>query len=220
VIALASAVQIGVRVAFVAVALALWFWTQKKISQKALPPVGGGIGDRLHVLSAPLHGWLVANPRIADVTLILTSALIDLFGIYLLGAAVFGPTLRPFIAILLVFALRQVCQLTVTLPPPRGIIWRYPGFPSLLVTYGVSNDFFFSGHTAISVLAALQLVHTAPPWLAALGIAITALEAITVIVLRAHYTMDVFAAVFAAWGADVIATRMSPAIDAAIAHAF
>ena len=27
-------------------------------------------------------------------------------------------------------------------------------FPSLLVTYGVSNDMFFSGHTAMAVLGA------------------------------------------------------------------
>ena len=208
-----SLMHIGVRAGFVAVALALWFWTQKKISEKAPPPAGGGIGDRLHAWSAPLHRWLVVNPRAADATLILTSALIDVFGIYLLGSTILGKTLQPFVAILIVFVLRQVCQTTVTLPPPPGIIWRHPGFPSLLVTYGVSNDFFFSGHTAISVLAALQLIHVAPPWLAALAVTITAIEAATVIVLRAHYTMDVFAAIFAAWAADALAMRIAPFFD-------
>lgn len=208
--------KIILRAAFVFVALVLWFWTQKKISEKAPPPAEGGIGDRLHAWSAPLHRWLVLNPRVADATLIITSLLIDVFGLYLLGATIFGPTLRPFLAILIVFALRQVCQTTVTLPPPPGIIWRHPGFPSLLVTYGVSNDFFFSGHTAISVLAALQLIHVGPPWLAAAAVIVTAIEAATVIVLRAHYTMDVFAAIFAAWAADVIATRLAPAVDAAL----
>lgn len=213
---MASAAHIGVRAAFVVVALGVWFWSQKKISEKAPPPHEGGIGDQLHAWTTPLHSWLVLNPRAADATLILTSLLIDLFGIYLLGFTIFGPTLRPFLAILIVFALRQVCQLTVTLPPPPGIIWRHPGFPSLLVTYGVSNDFFFSGHTAISVLAALQLIHVGPPWLAAAGVLITAIEALTVIVLRAHYTMDVFAAIFAAWAADALATRIAPAFDAAL----
>jgi hypothetical protein len=211
---MSSPLQIGVRIGFVVVALGLWFWTQKKISEKAPPPREGGIGDRLHDWSASLHAWLVLHPRAADATLILTSALIDIAGIYLLGITIFGETLRPFLAILIVFVLRQVCQVTVTLPPPPGIIWRHPGFPSLLVTYGVSNDFFFSGHTAISVLAALQLIHVAPPWVAAIGVAIAAVEALTVIVLRAHYTMDVFAAIFAAWAADAIATRIAPAFDA------
>jgi hypothetical protein len=206
---------IGLRAGFVAVALVLWFWTQRLISRKAAPPGSGtGVGDRLHAWSAPVHAWLSAHPRAANRTLIVTSALIDLAGIYLLGSAILGPTVQPFVAILILFGLRQICQATCTLPAPPGMIWRDPGFPSLLVTYGTSNDFFFSGHTAISVLAALQLAHAAPAWLAVAGAAVAALEAVTVIVLRAHYTMDVFAAVFAAWGAAVLAQHLAPPIDA------
>jgi len=29
---------------------------------------------------------------------------------------------------------------------PSGYIWHYPGFPSLVVPYAATNDFFFSGH--------------------------------------------------------------------------
>ena len=36
---------------------------------------------------------------------------------------------------------------------------------------------------------------------------------IFVIVLRAHYTMAVFTAVFAAWGADAIARHLAPSVD-------
>jgi hypothetical protein len=207
-----GAAELGVRVGFVVVALAFWFWTQRLLAHRVV--AGNGVGDRLHDWSAPLHGWLTAHPRAADLTLIVTSALIDLCGGYLLVSAVLGPTVRPFVAVLIVFALRQVCQALCALPPPPGSIWRHPGFPSLLVTYGTSNDFFFSGHTAISVLAALQLLQVAPPWLAGVGIAVALVEAGTVIVLRAHYTMDVFAAVFAAWAADVAAGRLAPWIDA------
>ena len=210
--------EIGLRVGFVAVALVLWFWTQRLIAGKA--PTGNRLGDRLHDWSAPLHGWLTAHPRAADATLIITSALIDIFGLYLFASAILGPTLRPFVAILILFALRQGCQAVCTLPTPPGAIWRHPGFPSLLVTYGTSNDFFFSGHTAISVLAALQLIHVAPPWLAAIGVGVAVLEAATVIILRAHYTMDVFAALFAAWGANALASRCAPAIDAWLGRFF
>lgn len=203
--------QIGLRAALVAVALGLWFWTQWLISRKA--PAGTGVGDRLHDWTAPLHARLTANPRAANRTLIVTSALIDVFALYLFGAAIFGPTLQPFIAIMILFGLRQGCQAVCTLPIPPGSIWRDPGFPSLLVTYGTSNDFFFSGHTAISVLGALQLAHVAPPWLAATGGIVAAMEAATVIILRAHYTMDVFTAVFVAWGADKLAHHLAPALD-------
>jgi hypothetical protein len=203
--------HIGVRVAFVGLGLFLWFWTQRLIAAKA--PASNGVGDRLHDWSAPLHAWLVAHPRPTNLVLIATSALIDIFGIYLLASAVFGPTVQPFLAILILFAMRQSCQAICTLPIPPGSIWRDPGFPSLLVTYGTSNDFFFSGHTAISVLGALQLAQSAPPWLAIGGAIVAGIEAITVIILRAHYTMDVFAALFAAWGADVAARHFAPHID-------
>lgn len=211
--------QIALRVGFVAVALFLWFWTQRLISGKAAP-AEGTVGDRLHTWSAPLNAWLAVNPRAANLLLIVSSAFIDLFGVYLLASAVFGSTLRPFVAIMILFALRQGCQAVCTLPIPPGSIWRHPGFPSLLVTYGTSNDFFFSGHTAISVLGALQLAHVAPPWLATVGFVLAGLEAVTVIILRAHYTMDVFAALFAAWGADVLAGKFSPAIDAWLGRMF
>ena len=203
--------QIGLRTGFVAVALVLWFWSQSLISRKA--PVGNRVGDRLHDWSTPLHAWLAANPRAANHTLIITSALIDLFGLYLLGSAIFGPTLRPFLAILILFFLRQICQALCTLPTPPGAIWRYPGFPSLLVTYGTSNDFFFSGHTAISVLGVIELAHAVPVWLTVLAAIVAAVEAATVIVLRAHYTMDVIAAPFIAWGAYTIAQHVAPSID-------
>ena len=203
--------QLGVRAGFVTLAIGLWFWTQRLISQKA--PMGNRLGDRLHDWSAPLHAWLTANPPAADLTLIVTSVFVDAFGLYVFGLSIFGPTLQPFIALLILFGLRQLCQATCTLPSPPGVIWRHPGFPSLFVTYGTSNDFFFSGHTAISVLGALQLAHHAPPWLAAVGAVVAALEAATVIVLRAHYTMDVFAAPFAAWGADTLARHLAPSLD-------
>jgi PAP2 superfamily C-terminal len=203
--------QIGLRAGFVAAGLALWFWTQRLISRKS--PSGNRVGDRLHDWTTPLHTWLSKNPRAADGTLIITSALIDLFGLYLLGSAIFGPTLRPFIAILILFGVRQSCQAICSLPTPAGAIWRYPGFPSLLVTYGTSNDFFFSGHTAISALGAIELAHNAPGLLAVIGVIVTAVEAMTVIVLRAHYTMDVCAALFTAWGAFTIAQLVAPWID-------
>ncbi len=206
-----SLLPVGIRIGCIGLALVVWFWSQKLISRKA--PTGDRISDRLHDWSEPLHTWLLANPRAANATLIVTSALIDLFGLYLIGAAIFGNTFRPFVALLLVFGLRQICQGLCTLPFPKGTIWRDPGFPSLLVTYGTSNDFFFSGHTAIAVLGALELAQAGPAWLFGLAAVIAVGEAIAVIILRAHYTMDVFAAVFAAWACEVVAQQIAPTVD-------
>ena len=59
----------------------------------------------------PLHGWLARTPRAANGLLIASSAFIDLFGVFLLGFALFGPTLRPGIGLLLLgYPLVSVAQ--------------------------------------------------------------------------------------------------------------
>ncbi|MGE3406105.1 MAG: phosphatase PAP2-related protein, partial [Pirellulales bacterium] len=137
--------------------------------------------------------WLQDNPRYANGVLIVSSAGVDFLALFLLGSSIFGRSMRPFLALLILFVLRQVCQGLTSLPPPDGMIWRYPGFPSLLVTYGVSNDLFFSGHTGISVVGAIELSRAGGKPYKLLGICIGLFEVATVLVLRAHYFMDVYA---------------------------
>ena len=203
---------IGIRAAVVAVALVLWFWTQSLIGKKAAAK--DGIGDIIHDLTAHWHAHLTANPRSANAALIVSSLFIDLFGLTLIGAAIFGRTFTPFVAVIAAFSMRQICMSICTLPPPRGFIWRTPGFPTLLVTYDVGNDLFFSGHTALAVLGAIHAAHAGPPWLAIAAGIIALGEALVVLVLRAHYTLDVVAGAFAAFVAYDIAMAISPSLDA------
>ena len=205
----------AVRLGLVVVGLAGWFWTQRLIARRAWPE--RGIGDAMHLWTAALNRSLRARPATANALLIATSAVIDGLGLFLLASAIFGPTIRPFLGLLIVYVLRQVSQGLCSLPQPDGMIWRRPGFPSLLVTYGTAGDLFFSGHTAIAVYGCVELVRLGGPVLPALGVAIAIVEALTVLVLRAHYTMDVLAAIVAAlWAADV-ASAAAPAVDRALA---
>ena len=204
------------RLIWVVLGLAAWFWTQSLIGQRAIS--GQAIGDELHVLTAPAHQYLLEHPRAANGLLIASSAGIDLFAIFLLGSAIFGPTFRPFIGLLLLFALRQICQAFCALPPPEGMIWHNPGFPSLVVTYGVANDLFFSGHTAIAVFGAVELARLSRRWLGVLGFGIALFEVAAVLTLRAHYTMDVFTGAVTALLAADAAAKVSPWCDRALAR--
>src|SRR6266436_40142 len=178
---------IGLRAGVVAGALVAWFWTQSLIARKSASK--DGIGDVVHDLTARWHRYFFTNDHAANAALITSSIFIDLFGLSLIGAAIFGPTFAPFLAILIVFGLRQICQGLCTLPPPPGIIWRNPGFPALLVTYDVGNDFFFSGHTALAVLGAIEAAYLGPSWLAVIAGTVAIGEMLIVLVLRAHYTL-------------------------------
>jgi hypothetical protein len=205
----------------IALGLGAWFLTQSLIGQRQLPASGlndGGVGDAVHQWTAPLHNALVAHPKAADALLIVSSAVIDVVGVWLLWSALFGRTIRPFLGLLLLFALRQICQALCALPAPPGMIWHATGVPTLLVTYGVANDLFFSGHTGLAVLAAVELARTGRKGLTALGVLIASFEATAVLILRAHYTMDVFTGAVAALFVAQVAARWAPAFDQALAR--
>ena len=204
------------RLFLIAFGLAAWFLTQSLISQRPLPE--SGVGDAVHQWTAPLHDALLAHPKAADALLIVSSALIDAVGVWLLLSALFGRTIRPFLGLLMLFALRQVCQALCALPAPPEMIWHATGVPTLLVTYGVTNDLFFSGHTGLAVLAAVELARTGRKHLTTLGVLIAAFEAMTVLILRAHYTMDVFTGAVAALFVAQLAARWAPAFDRALAR--
>ena len=201
----------GVRAALVAVGLVLWFWTQKLIGRRGFPE--GRIGDAILDWTEPWNRFLREHPPWANGVLIVSSVFIDLLGSFLILVSIFGTSVRPFLGLLLLFALRQLCQGLCALPCPEGMIWRSPGFPSLLVTYGTASDLFFSGHTAIAVYGAIELGHLGGPAAVALGATIAVLEATAVLVLRAHYTMDVFAGAMTALWVFTVSSRVAPAVD-------
>ena len=184
------------RIAITAVALLIWFWTQSLLGSRAGD--SKAIGDALHRLTAPIHSYLESSPGAANGLLIVSSLGIDAIGVFLLGSWIVAGKLRSFVGLAMLLLLRQIMQALCALPPPPGMIWHYPGFPSLFVTYGVANDFFFSGHTAIAVFGAVELARLQKAWITVCAILLVLFELAAVIALRAHYTMDVFTGLLAA----------------------
>jgi hypothetical protein len=205
----------AVRLGLVVAGLAGWFWTQRLIGQRPWP--AGVIGDGVHQMTEPLNRYLHRHPRAADALLVTTSAIIDGLGLFILARSIFGPSVRPFLGLLILYALRQICQGLCALPPPAGMIWRRPPIPSLLVTYGTATDLFFSGHTAIAVFGSVELARMGGAILPALGVVIAIVEATVVLVLRAHYTMDVFTGIVTALWAVSAADLLAPSVDHALA---
>jgi hypothetical protein len=200
---------IFVRAVAVAVGLGLWFGSQALLGAREYPPSispydleeAGRVllaGDAILVGTAKWNQSLAENEQAANALLISSSFVIDALGIFLLTWAIFGPSLRPFVGLLCLFALRQACQVMCALPAPPGMIWHDPGFPSLLVTYSVANDFFYSGHTALAVFGALELGRLNRRNLAVIAAAIAIYEMAAVLILRAHWTLDVFTGAIAA----------------------
>jgi PAP2 superfamily C-terminal len=193
------------------IVLALWFWTQSLIGARTAP--ASGIADALHNLTAGLNSYFSQNSRAANTLLVVSSALIDALGLFLVGRWLFGGSIRPFLGLFLLMTLRQLMQAICALPPPPNMIWHYPGFPSLLVTYHVANDFFFSGHTAIAVFGAIEMSRLRRNWLTVIAVLLVFFEVAAVLILRAHYTMDVFTGIVAALWIANLTERISPRLD-------
>ncbi|MCE9637231.1 MAG: sphingomyelin synthase family protein [Planctomycetes bacterium] len=204
---------VAARVVVIGGALVIWFWTQRLIASRRPAASAGELGDRMHAWTAGWNAWLASNTRATNLLLIVSSASIDVIALWMIGTSVLGPTFRPFLGVLFLFGLRQTCQGLCAMPIPKGMIWRHPGVPSLLVTYGTSNDLFFSGHTALCVLGAIEVHRAGPPWLSAVAWTVAALQGVFVLALRAHYTVDVVAAVFAACCCDALAAHTAPGVD-------
>ena len=80
------------------------------------------------------------------------------------------------------------------------------------------DDLFFSGHTAIAVYGAATLAGHGGSWGLFLGLAIAFFEAITVLILRAHYTMDVFTGIICALWVYSIDGTVAVWVDGVIRH--
>ncbi len=220
-----NAAERVIRCGLVVVGLSLWMATQTLLGSREFPvdartqesaSVALTEGDRVHEWMGGWHEFLQQNRPTTSALLMVSSALIDLVACWIFVATIFGRTVRPFLGLLILFSLRQLCQWVSPLPAPVGMLWYDPGFPSLLVTYEVANDFFFSGHTALAVLGGIELARRFGRVGMILGMGLGVFEILAVLVLRAHYTMDVFTGAAVAILAAIAATRLAAHVDAGV----
>ena len=133
------------RLVAIAASFAIWFYSQKLIDRSKGARFFKIKNDPSHRLTAGLNAWIGARKSVSRALLVSSSLGVDLLVLYVLWLSLMGPSFLPFIGLIVIFALRQICQFYIKLEAPAGMIWFDPGLPSLFVTYGVANDFFFSG---------------------------------------------------------------------------
>jgi hypothetical protein len=206
----------ALRAALALVLFGAWHGSQTLLDH-AKRAMGGTSFDRGHALLAPVNDFLHHHDHVANAILIMTSAHIDLVltGMVLWG--ILGETIRPTVAIFFILIFRQLSQLLVSEPVPVGMIWHYPGFPSLIVTYYTTFDFFFSGHTASATLSALEIGHRnyKNKIYLILAILLVFMEIFAILSMRFHYTADVITGIFASVTAFVLALKVTPPLDRA-----
>src|SRR5262245_41948105 len=100
--------SISLRVAVVIIGLAIWYLTQHLITFR--PCGAGDIGDGIHSITWSLNRYFWTHPLAANTLLVVSSLVIDGLGIFVIYQSIFGPSIRPFLGLIILFALRQICQ--------------------------------------------------------------------------------------------------------------
>ena len=92
-------------------------------------------------------------------------------------------------------------------------MFRYPGFPSLVVPYHDCNDFFYSGHIGSSFIMALEA--RAQGWMRLhyMCLFIMINEWALMMFIRTHYVIDMVTGVIMAHYMHMLAEKVSYLID-------
>ena len=154
------------------------------------------LDDKLFTLTAPLNEFFYNNKAYRNALLITSSVCIDLVTITIAFYWLFfTKSWRMIAAILMFYGCRAVIQMVFQFSFPEGFIWEYPGFPSLVVNYDRTNDFFYSGHVGMPLIAALEWRKNGYKMPAIACIFASCFEGFTVFITRVHYTIDIIAGV-------------------------
>ena len=152
--------------------------------------------DGLHWWTESANLYFQEHSTERDAIVIATSLIIDtlLFN-FAYRYTLWGCTWRPFVFVMLFYGFRTFCQAIFLMRYPDGLTWSYPGFPSVVVPYVNSSDFFFSGHLGILTFLLLENRESKDTLMTWVSVVSIAFEFWMMVVLRAHYTIDLISGV-------------------------
>jgi hypothetical protein len=200
------------QVVAVGAAYAAWLFSQQLLEKTR--GLVQGFTDHTHELFSGINAYLNAHPTLADIVLAVSSFEVDLAAMSMVAFFFIRRESRPLLALWLILIMRQLCQASVSILPPEGMIWRYPGFPTVVVTYSTSSDFFFSGHMALATLLATELTaQGALRWKQVVGWGVVGAQAFIILSMRFHYVTDVVTGFLAAVTATQLAGALGRRLD-------
>lgn len=162
----------------------------------------------------PVGDLLLSFIPAADLHILYVYGIFAVMLFLLFYVIVYRPDILPFGLkfFAAVFIVRAVFISLTHLGPPEGffITAIAPDFSFWPVEHMMhSNDLFFSGHVSYPFMAALLFKNTGK--LFYFFLAASVLMAVTVLVMRIHYSIDVFAAYFIVYGMyDVVKRIFGP----------
>lgn len=150
------------------------------------------IDDKLMSLTNTFNSFFSNNTSSKHALVIIGSLCVDIvFVATVLYWLLFAKTWRFMVAFVVFSVVKVLTHYMFNFSFPEGYVWDYPGFPSLLVSYGKTNTFFYSSYVGIPVICALEWRKNGVLFLMVVCLAVSCFESFTVFVTRAHYSIDI-----------------------------
>jgi hypothetical protein len=173
-----------------------------------------GFNDQLFNFSKGFNHILAKNDFLNDFILILGGLLEDIT--VTMGFVFFALVFKSWHMLFglgFLYIFRGMIQNIYVMRIPADTTFKYPGFPSLFVPYMATNDYFFSGHVSLPTIVAYNFYLDNKKSLTIFCLFAAVYEAFMMIVVRGHYSIDLYAGfIFSAY-ACIISKHLCKYID-------
>ena len=146
-----------------------------------------------------LNNYFRENDIYRIILTIIGSVLLDMvFIISFFYWSVYAVDWRFAINVILFYLLRGIMQQILILGCPDLLYFKYPHFPSIVVSYIQGSDFFWSGHCGFPIVGMIEFIWMKKYYLAGFCAFVTFFEIFLMNNSREHYTIDIiFGIIFA-----------------------
>lgn len=113
------------------------------------------------------------------------------------------------------YGVRAIVQANFRMRFPEGGIWDYPGIPSLTVPYGLTRDFYFSGHCGFLAMNAYIMYRDGRKKTFALLCGAICYVGFVLVLFRIHYSIDIPIGIMAGIYTGIILEKCAGKLDKA-----
>lgn len=157
------------------------------------------IEDKAHLASTRINNYF-ANPDnlvFKNALIIISALLLDTFLLLkLLFFILNSKSWRFIISISVFYILRLISQLLYQSKKPFIYAWIYPGFPSIVVSYLTTYDFYFNSQVGLILLCSISFLRDNNSIaLFIVGIFIVLFQSFMIVVLRGAYIIDIITSI-------------------------
>lgn len=199
-----------VKLVFVATIVIILGWTKFYSSEPVQSKGQVCFDDNSFAMTENFYFILKQYAIIRNFLLIVSSGLLDMSLTTLAYSwIVNGKTWRPVLTLSLFFGFREVCGFIFEIREDEDMLWRYPGFPSITVSYHENKEFFYCGTVGLFLICALELKDFGYSILSFISTFGCILQSLLLLSLRAQYYLSLLCGLMAAHYLHIISDRFN-----------